>query len=55
MRDNFSIAFWCFVALMAFLLFVGVPWMIKHSDDIHQHHGRTTDSSGTAAGSAHAP
>ena len=55
MRDNFSIAFWCFVALMAFLLFVAVPWMVKHSpDDTHPHQERTTDSNGIAADSAHA-
>ncbi len=55
MRDNFSIEFWCFVALMAFLLLVGIPWMLKHPDGFHHHHGRTTDSSGTSADSTHAP
>ena len=55
MRDNFSFAFWCFVALIAFLLFVGIPWMIKHPDDIHHHHGRTTDNSGTSVDSERAP
>jgi hypothetical protein len=54
-RDNFSIGFWCFVALMAFLLFVGIPWMIKHPESFHYHHARTIDSSGTTVDSAHVP
>jgi len=55
LRENFSIAFWCFVAFIAFLLFVGIPWMLKQPADTHERHGRTTDSNGTAEDSAHAP
>jgi hypothetical protein len=55
MRDNMSLGMWCFVALMALLLFVAVPWLIKHPHALHTHGRSTTDSIGTAADSAHAP
>jgi hypothetical protein len=54
-RDNMSLGMWCFVALMAMLLLVVVPWLVNHPGALHTHGRRTTDSSGTAADSTHAP
>jgi hypothetical protein len=34
-REHTSIEFWVFVVFMLFLLFVGIPWMIKHPIDHH--------------------
>jgi hypothetical protein len=42
LRGNWSIEFWIFVAIMAFTLLIGVPWLIRHPpadahvDHVHQ-------------------
>jgi uncharacterized iron-regulated membrane protein len=38
-RDNTSIEFWILVLLMLLLLFVGIPWMIRHPPADHDDHG----------------
>ena len=39
LRGNGSIELWIFVALMAFMLTVGVPWLIRHPmEDRDSHH-----------------
>jgi hypothetical protein len=38
-RENTSIQFWLFVVFLLLLLFVGIPWMIKHP--IEHHHEPT--------------
>ena len=30
LRGNWSIELWIFVAIMAFMLLIGVPWLIRH-------------------------
>jgi hypothetical protein len=30
LRGNWSIELWIFIAIMAFMLLVGVPWLIRH-------------------------
>ena len=36
-RDNTSVEFWILVVLMLFILFVGIPWMIRHPPADHDH------------------
>lgn len=36
--ENTSVEFWVFVVLILVMLFVGVPWLIKHPPDDHHHH-----------------
>ncbi len=56
MRDHFSIAFWCFVVVMALFFLVGFPWLLKHpGHHIHEYREHRTDSSGTTSDSGHAP
>ena len=41
LRGNWSIELWIFVAIMAFMLIVGVPWLIRHpmvDPDAHHTH-----------------
>jgi hypothetical protein len=36
--ENTSVEFWIFVVLILFMLFVGIPWLVKHPPaDHHQH------------------
>jgi hypothetical protein len=30
LRGNWSLELWIFVAIMAFMLIVGMPWLIRH-------------------------
>jgi hypothetical protein len=36
--ENTSVEFWIFVVFMLVMLFVGVPWLIKHPPEVHHHH-----------------
>lgn len=36
LRDNWSVEFWLFVAILIFALFVAVPWLIQHPP-LHHH------------------
>jgi hypothetical protein len=31
LRGNWSIELWVFVAIMAFMLILGMPWLVRHS------------------------
>lgn len=47
LRGNWSIEFWIFVILMLIMLFVAVPWLIKHPIE-HHHAPRPAEGHGSA-------
>jgi hypothetical protein len=49
MRDNMSLGIWCFAILIAFLLFLVVPWLLKHPDALHAHNRSAQSKRQTAA------
>ncbi|HUK36705.1 MAG TPA: hypothetical protein VLV86_22475 [Vicinamibacterales bacterium] len=55
MRDYMSLAMWCYIVLMAALLFIGLPWMAKHPVEFHRPSPTATRSGEAARDSTHAP
>jgi uncharacterized iron-regulated membrane protein len=37
-QEHTSVEFWIFVILMLIMLFVGIPWLIRHPPETHHHH-----------------
>jgi len=37
-RENTSVELWIFVVLVLFMLFVGIPWLIRHPPVHHHQH-----------------